>query len=434
MRHITRPVAAVLAALFFVVFPVHAQQGSNATSLRVFLDCSFMCDTSYIKEALPIVDWLNERTQADVHVLHASQRTGSGGEQITLTFIGQRTYAALTDTLTYATGAGATSDEDREDLLHHLTIGLARYLVRAGLSDKLTIGAVRPMPGMAQQASIEKDPWNYWVFSISANGSLDGQETTRFARRRASFSANRTTEALKMSFSGNINESTSEFDVGDETIENSTQSERLSAMVVRSIGERWAIGGTGFMSGSTFSNSKRIYQGGPAVEYNFFPYSQSTRKYLTLQYGVQMSRRYYEELTIFALDEETVLTHSLDLSLSLNQPWGSASFSADATHLLTNFDRSLTDSYRLGLFAYGNVRLFRGLSFNTFASYNRIRDQIDLPGEAATREEILLRSTQLPTGYSFQVNFGFTYRFGSLFNNVVNPRMGGGGGGMVIMM
>jgi hypothetical protein len=81
------------------------------------------------------------------------------------------------------------------------------------------------------------------------------------------------------------------------------------------------------------------------------------------------------------------------------------------------------------------VRLFRGLSFNTFASYNRIRDQIDLPGNAATKEEILLRSVQLPTGYSYNVNFGFTYRFGSIFNNVVNPRMGGGGGGgMIIMM
>jgi hypothetical protein len=102
--------------------------------------------------------------------------------------------------------------------------------------------------------------------------------------------------------------------------------------------------------------------------------------------------------------------------------------------MLTNFDRSLTDSYNLGVFGSARVRLFRGLSFNTFASYNRIRDQIDLPAEGATKEEILLQSTQLPTGYSYHINFGFTYRFGSIFNNVVNPRMGGGGGDMIIMM
>ncbi len=96
--------------------------------------------------------------------------------------------------------------------------------------------------------------------------------------------------------------------------------------------------------------------------------------------------------------------------------------------MLTNFDRSLTEFYNLGLFGSANVRLFRGFSFNTFASYNRIRDQLDLPSDEATKDEILLRSVQLPTGFSYFVNFGFTYRFGSIFNKVVNPCMGGGGG------
>ncbi len=38
---------------------------------------------------------------------------------------------------------------------------------------------------------------------------------------------------------------------------------------------------------------------------------------------------------------------------------------------------------------------------------------------------MLLHVQQLPTGYSYYANFGITYRFGSIFNNVVNPRFGG---------
>jgi hypothetical protein len=332
----------------------------------------------------------------------------------------------------YSTVADATNDEERQALLHNLTIGLVPFLTRAGLSDKLVVRTVEPPADGAQEASIEADPWNYWVFSISASGNLDGQSTTKFVRKRANFSANRTTEALKVRVSGNISSSTSEFEVGDETITSSTNSKHLSTEIVKSIGEQWAVGGTAFVSGSSFSNTKLEVQAGPAIEYDVFPYSQSTRKYLTIQYRLRLADRRYEELTIFALDSERILRHSVEVSLSLNQKWGSVTVSADLNHMLTNFERRLTDSYNMGLFASTSVRLFKGLSLQAFGSYNRIRDQIDLPGTAATKEEILLQSVELPTGYSYFVNLGITYRFGSIFNNVVKPRMGGGGGGNII--
>jgi hypothetical protein len=67
--------------------------------------------------------------------------------------------------------------------------------------------------------------------------------------------------------------------------------------------------------------------------------------------------------------------------------------------------------------------------------YRRIRDQLYLSLEGATDEEILLRQKQLATSYRYFTSFGISYRFGSIFNNVVNPRFGGGeGGGMTIMM
>ena len=42
----------------------------------------------------------------------------------------------------------------------------------------------------------------------------------------------------------------------------------------------------------------------PANEYDFFPFSHSTRKILMLPYNVKPIRHRYDELIIYALDEE----------------------------------------------------------------------------------------------------------------------------------
>ena len=85
-------------------------------------------------------------------------------------------------------------------------------------------------------------------------------------------------------------------------------------------------------------------------------------------------------------------------------------------------------------FAATDVRLFQGFSFNVFGSYSKINDLIGLPKGEASTEEILLRLRQLATHYSYSVNFGISYSFGSIFNSVVNPRYGGGGGGMMMIV
>ena len=41
-----------------------------------------------------------------------------------------------------------------------------------------------------------------------------------------------------------------------------------------------------------------------------------------------------------------------------------------------------------------------------------------------TREEVLLRQSQLATTYRAFIYMGISYTFGSVLNNVVNPRFG----------
>ncbi len=81
-----RLIGLLLVAVF--VTPSFAQDAENSGSLRVFLDCQFFCDTRYVTDELPIVDFVTERTAADVHILHAWQNTAAGGALITLTFLG----------------------------------------------------------------------------------------------------------------------------------------------------------------------------------------------------------------------------------------------------------------------------------------------------------------------------------------------------------
>ena len=56
--------------------------------LRVFLDCQYECDTEYLRQNVQFVDYVRDRTVADVHVLVTTQGTGGGGSAWTLKFIG----------------------------------------------------------------------------------------------------------------------------------------------------------------------------------------------------------------------------------------------------------------------------------------------------------------------------------------------------------
>ena len=50
------------------------------------------------------------------------------------------------------------------------------------------------------------------------------------------------------------------------------------------------------------------------------------------------------------------------------------------------------------------------------------RAQIHLPLNGATYEEIILRQKELESNFNYSCSLGISYTFGSMKNNVVNPR------------
>lgn len=304
-------------------------------------------------------------------------------------------------------------------------LGVASYAYDTGAGGQLDVQWAKPVAAAAKTAA--KDPWNYWVFRTNISGNRDGEESANFSSYRLSLSANRTTAAWKISLSSSGNSNKSAFDLGDGTeVKSKSESWSVNSLVVKSLGPRLSLGGRASVSHSSFSNTDKAITFAPGLEFDFFPYSESSRRSLTVLYTIGASRYEYKEVTIFDKTSETVPNHSLNTQLSLRQPWGSVSTGVNMSQHLNE-----TSRYRISTYASTDVRLFKGFSFNFYGGYDRIRDQISLRKEGATPEEVLLRRRQLATGHSYYMGFGISYSFGSIFNSVVNPRFGGGGGGII---
>jgi hypothetical protein len=401
------------------------QAGSQ---LRVFLDCSYLCDLDFFRREISFVDYVRDRRDADVHVLVTSRRNGSGGLDYEISFIGLGDYAGIDGSQRYSSSSTDTTDERRHGLARMVTFGLMEFVAGLPVANRIQITLRQPPGGRQTTAQPEDDPWNFWVFAVSGSGSLTGEEAREGYRVSGSLTADRVTEDWKLNLRANGSYSRTEYELSDsDTYLYTSRSYGVNGILVRSVTDHWSVGGRTSASVSTYRNEDLRFRLGPAVEYNIFPYDESSRRQLTFQYAVGINAVNYEEETIYEKTSETLWEHSLTTLLSLVQPWGRSSLVLEASQFLHDLSKN-----RITFFASTRVRLVRGLTFNVGGHVSRVRDQLSLPREGASDEEILLRRRQLETSYEFGLSAGFSYRFGSIFNNVVNPRFGGGGG-MFIM-
>jgi hypothetical protein len=408
---------------------VHAQEPAT-DRLRVFVDCSFYCDMDFLRTEIGWVDYMRDRADAQVHILGTAQGTGGGGRRYTLEFIGLRSFVGRADTLEYTSAADDTEEISRRGIAQTIKLGLVPFIADSPLGRRLTISLADADPG-ADAAPVlpQRDPWNFWTFRINLNGNMDGESSREAYRISTGLSANRTTEEWKLSVSGNGSYSEQEFtfpvESGDTTITSLTRSYSANTLTVKSLGPHMSLGARTSVSTSTFGNTALSITVTPAVEFNLFPYSESTRRQLTALYAVGGRMLEYRDTTIYDQIEETRPLHSLTLGYSTRQPWGSINMSLDGSQFL--HDRS---KYSISVFTgLSDIRLFKGFSFNVFGNYSLVRNQIALARGALTQEEILLRQRELATDYRYFVSGGISYRFGSIFNNVVNTRFTGSEGG-----
>ncbi len=423
--------AALLGGTWFALAAsgssLHAQaepeeQEAEAGALRVFFDCSTfggVCDFDFYRREIPFVNYTRDREDAQVHVLLTSQRTGAGGRRFTLDFIGREVFAGLDDRLEVTTRANLSDEQTLTEIARVLQLGLVRYVARTEQAADIRIRFAGAEAAAGAVATPESDPWNFWVFRARGNVNLNVDERTEFYRLSGGFSANRVTEGLKLEFSVGGNYFENRFDTSDTTtVVSIRRSYDFEGLNVWSLSDHWSFGVAYEASHSTFENEDIQLDFGPAIEFNIFPYSESTRRQFNLLYTVGVSYNDYIEETLFLETVETLPRHSLGASLSVRQPWGESFGFLEFSQFLHDLSKN-----RFNVFVGADFRLFRGLSLNLNANYSRIRDQINIPAGDATEEEVLLRQRILQSGFEYGFSIGLSYTFGSIFSNVVNPRL-----------
>jgi len=188
--------------------------------------------------------------------------------------------------------------------------------------------------------------------------------------------------------------------------------------VVKSMGNHWSAGLSGSFESSTRNNTDFRAGGGPAIEYSVFPYSEVSRRELTIAYRVGVNYFDYTEVTIFDKLEETVAWHALAAALRVRQPWGNANITLQGSALLSDANKN-----RLEFDSFISLRVVKGLSVRLSGGFELINDQLFLPKGDASLEEILLQRRQLATNFGLNSSIGLSYTFGSIYNNVVNTRL-----------
>ena len=193
----------------------------------------------------------------------------------------------------------------------------------------------------------------------------------------------------------------------------------FDGFLARSLGPHWSFGLDGSVSSSTFGNVKFSNELAPAIEFSVFPYTDYATRQLVVQYNIGFEHASYNEITLFDKLRENLGRHELSINFDQRQPWGTLDARAEWSQYLHDLSKN-----RFEVNGEVSLRIARGFSIDVEASASRIRDQISLPRRDATPEEVLLRLRELRSGYEVEASIGLRYSFGSIFNNVVNPRFG----------
>jgi hypothetical protein len=384
----------------------------------------YMEATDYFRKEIPYINYVRDIRDADVYIISSSQHTGSGGKEFSYFILGQKKFQGMKDTVKFVSSADDTEEQIREGQVRILKQGLMRYVLLTPLSKNIDIRYTEPL-----SETVTTDKWNSWVFSSSLSGMLNGQKSYNTNQIFGSLSARRITSDWKIDLEVDYNLNLDKFIIEDEEITSMNNGRSFEALVVRSLGEHWSYGGELEIESSTYSNYKLKITAMPGIEYDIFPYSESTRRQLRLLYKAGYQYQSYMDTTIYDKLQEHLWGHQFSAAYEVVQKWGSIDVSASWFNYLHDFSKN-----NLSLDGSFNIRIAKGLSVQMGGGASIIHDQLSLVKAGATPEEILLQRKELATQYRYFTFFGLSYTFGSIYNNVVNPRFGGGSGGMMIMI
>ncbi len=412
------------AILFlFILFSLqgYSQNKVDTTkdkALNVFLDCTY-CDMDFLRTEICIINYVRDRKEADVDIVSSSMQTGSGGNELTFVFIGRGKFNGQKDTLKMTITSFETEDGLRKKISQTMKLGLTRYIAKTPFADKLNISFTKDTNHTSTDVNVNPalDKWKSWVFTANVYGTINKQALTDQLQFTPSLSISKVTPSWKLNISGGTYYQDYSYIIDGETTRAIVRTESFGGTYVKSLGEHFSAGFLSSINTSTQGNIDLQVKGGPAVEYSIFPYSECTHKQLRFLYALYGVSNNYVDTTIFGKISERLAGESFTIYSQYKQQWGSLSAQITGQHYF--YDPS---KYEVNMSLNLNLNLFEGFSISVNAYANVIHDQIFLPAAGASSTDILLGLQTLATTYQYGTGISFTYTFGSIYNNIVNPR------------
>ena len=386
-------------------------------NLKVYLDCSWRCDDDFLQREMPYIDFYKDPKTSNLHIIVNGERSSNGGEVVTFRFIGINEFEGVDNTLTVDILPNTSDDSERKFYLDILKKGVYAYIIRTSDKDNVSISFTEM--NIKDDIKDEKDKWDNWAFRVSISGSINGEETYTNSSYYGSLTANRITAESKFTSRFSLNSNVSKYEYNAISLVTEQKSKYANMTYVKSKGDHFSIGAKANYMQSTSKNYDGNYKFSPCIEYNIFPYSESSEHRMSFLYGISANHNDYTDTTVYLKTSENFASHLLDLSYQNSQTWGSFSFSIYGDQIL---DKDDLKKYNIGISSNIDWNITKGLSLNYWAYINFDRAQIHLPLDEVTYEEIILRQKELESNYFYYMNFGISYTFGSMKNNVVNPR------------
>lgn len=387
------------------------------------------CDRTFFVQEMGFVNWVRDRFDSDVHLLLTSLNAANGGRQITVYFLGQKQYAGKTDTLVVTTLPNDADDVVRRDLLRTMQLGLAPYFARTPIASRMRVGLAPGVFAPVLSAKGVKDRWNLWLYRVDGNISASGEQLVKSTNLSSTLSAARTTEKWKINIGATGSYNERDFKILQASATPGVRdtvsvivlqrAANTNALFGRTLNDHWTAGVKVSAGFSEVLNQKVALRVSPALEYNYFPWNEATRRQLTALYYVGPNYYTYYQETIFGRERETRFNQTLLLSLSQRQKWGNTNLTLEGSQYLHDLQRN-----HVTLSGFVDLRLGRGFSLNMRGSASRVRDQIYIAGAALSESDILTQRQQLQTNFRYNLNVGMGYTFGSIYNTIVNQRFG----------
>lgn len=382
--------------------------------MEIFIDCNY-CDIEYLKNAIPFINIVREKEAADVHLLFNRVPTGGSGHEYTIIAYGDNGFDNLIDTTIFFTDPIDTYDNTREKIASGIKSSLIPYLIDTPLKTKINY----QIEGKQKQNQSQNDPWNNWVFRIRLSNYFNQEESNHSLQIYSSLAAKRVTQEWKFLFNYSNHYRENFFDYEDEDVLNIYRTQLFRTFAIKSLDDHWSLGIWGKLKSSSYSNIELSGSIAPGIEYNIFPYSDYTSRQFRIEYKWEFRNVNYIQETIYFKEQENTIRQSIFFGFDLIKPWGNVGVNLKGSHFL--HDISL---YSVDFSSRFSFNLIRGLSIDFYGYASAIHDQINLPIDNASLEEVLLQKRELATQFRFSGSLGFSYFFGSIFNNVVNPRFG----------